>query len=146
MLRPERWQIGLAGLLLLAMAGAMFLLHPESTQQDALREDWKQLQASRAGLWQSVRARQTAISLLEEKIWAAIKPFSPVDFQRPGAELVRWTPAGRGGEMVLETVWEQVPSVFTLLAERGMRVSAFSIRAGATQHTLTLQLESQNEN
>ena len=141
MLRPERWHVGLAGLLLMAVGGVAFLLQSSSTPQNAA---WEQQQRLRIARWQSVMPLQAALNVAAGTTLAATKPFSPVDFQRPGAELMSWTPAVRGGELVLETEWEQVPSVFMLLAERGMRVSAFSLQAGETRHVLTLQLESIN--
>ncbi|MDF3826591.1 MULTISPECIES: HofO family protein [unclassified Pseudocitrobacter] len=141
MLRPERWHAGLAGVLLMAAGGVAFLLQSEAASPNAA---WKQQQILRIARWQSVMPLQAALNVAADATLAATKPFSPVDFQRPGAELMSWTPAVRGGELVLETEWEQVPSVFMLLAERGMRVSAFSLQAGETRHVLTLQLESIN--
>lgn len=138
MRRPERWHAGLAGLLLMAAGGVAFLLQPEAASPNA---EWKQQQIQRIARWQSVMPLQAALNVAADASLAATKPFSPVDFQRPGAELMSWTPAGYGGELVLETVWEQVPSVFALLAEQGIRVSAFSLQAGETRHVLTLQLE-----
>lgn len=141
MLHPERWHIGLAGLLLMAAGGAAFLLQTESPPHNAA---WKQQQLLRIARWQSVMPLQAALNVAADVSLATSKPFSPVDFQRSGAELMSWTPDGRGGELVLETVWEQVPSVFMLLAERRMRVAAFSLQAGETRHVLTLQLEGSN--
>lgn len=141
MLHPERWHIGLAGLVLMAAGGVAFLLQSASPPHNAA---WKQQQLLRIARWQSVMPLQAALNVAADVSLATSKPFSPVDFQRPGAELMSWTPDGRGGELVLETVWEQVPSVFMLLAERGMRVAAFSLQAGKTRHVLTLQLEGSN--
>lgn len=141
MQRPERWHAGLAGLLLMAAGGMAFLLQPEAASQSVA---WKQQQVVRIARWQSVMPLRVALNVAADATLATTKPFSPVDFQRPGAELMSWTPAGRGGELVLESIWEQVPSVFTLLAERGMRVVAFSLQAGETRHVLTLQLEGIN--
>ncbi len=141
MQRPERWHAGLAGLLLMAAGGVAFLLQPEPASQSVA---WKQQQVVRIARWQSVMPLRAALNVAADATLATTKPFSPVDFQRPGAELMSWTPAGRGGELVLESIWEQVPSVFTLLAERGMRVVAFSLQAGETRHVLTLQLEGIN--
>lgn len=138
MLRPERWHIGLAGLLLMAVGGGVFLLLSESAPQNAA---WKQQQILRIARWQSVMPLQAALNAAGETNLAESQPFSPVDFQGPGGELMSWMPVGRGGELVLETEWDKVPSVFALLAERGMRVSAFSLQAGKMRHMLTLQLE-----
>ncbi len=50
-------------------------------------------------------------------------PFSPLDFQLSGAQLVSWHPSAQGGELALKTLWEAVPSAFTRLAERNVSVS-----------------------
>lgn len=141
MRRPERWQTLLTGLLILTLGGALGLLRSQLAQQDALRTAWRQQQALRAARWQSVVPLQAALSSLKISAAAARRPFSPVDFQRQDAELVSWKPDERGGELVLETAWGSIPSVFTLLAERGMQVTAFAIKAGARRHLLTLHLE-----
>lgn len=137
MLRPERWLIGVAGLLLLGVSGVAYLLRPASIPQNV----WTQQQILRIARWRSVMPLQAALNGGGDTGLAASKPFSPIAFQRPGAELMSWSPTGHGGELVLETVWQQVPSVFALLAERGMRVVAFSLKAGEPRHVLTLQLE-----
>lgn len=54
-------------------------------------------------------------------------PFSPLDFQLSGAQLVSWHPSAQGGELALKTLWEAVPSAFTRLAERNVSVSRFSL-------------------
>lgn len=72
-------------------------------------------------------------------------PFSPVSFQRAGARLKGWLPSGKGGEMVLETAWQQVPSTFVMLAERDMRVVNFTLTAENGVLRLTLQLVSDDE-
>lgn len=141
MRRPERWQIALAGLLIMTLGGALCLLQSQSARQDALRMAWRQQEALRAARWQRVVPLRAALSALKVGAVAARRPFSPVDFQRQDAELVSWKPDERGGELVLETAWESIPSVFILLAERGIQVTAFAIKAGARRHLLTLHLE-----
>ena len=72
-------------------------------------------------------------------------PFSPVSFQRAGVRLKGWLPSGKGGEMVLETGWQQVLSTFAMLAERDMRVVNFALAAENGVLRLTLQLVSADE-
>ena len=72
-------------------------------------------------------------------------PFSPVDFQRDGVRLVSWIPSAAGGDMSLETPWLRVPPTFTMLAERGMQVSAFSLNAEKGVLRFTLQLVRDDE-
>lgn len=72
-------------------------------------------------------------------------PFSPLDFQLPGAQLVYWHPSARGGELALKTLWEAVPSAFTRLAERNVSVSRFSLSVEGDELLFTLQLETPHE-
>ena len=72
-------------------------------------------------------------------------PFSPLDFQLPGAQLVYWHPSAQGGELALKTLWEAVPSAFTRLAERNVSVSRFSFSVEGDELLFTLQLETPHE-
>lgn len=72
-------------------------------------------------------------------------PFSPLDFQLPGAQLVFWHPSAQGGELALKTLWEAVPSAFTRLAERNVSVSRFSLSVEGDDLLFTLQLETPHE-
>ncbi|WP_054177868.1 hypothetical protein [Trabulsiella odontotermitis] len=90
--------------------------------------------------WQTLRALQMQAAQYQQTLPDAV-PFSPLDFQREGTHLARWQPAETGGEMVLETQWQQIPSVFLRLAERNMQAAAFSIRPADGRLRLTLQLE-----
>lgn len=106
-------------------------------------------QTSRAA-WQSQREKNTAgerrlLGLRAELVEfgmdsIATQPFSPVDFQRQGVRLVSWLPTATGGEMVLETPWQQVAPTFTRLAECDMQVAAFSLAAESGVLRLNLQL------
>lgn len=71
--------------------------------------------------------------------------FSPVSFQRAGVRLKGWLPSGKGGELVLETAWQQVPSTFEMLAERDMQVVSFALVAENGVLRLTLQVVSDDE-
>lgn len=90
--------------------------------------------------WQTLRALQIQAEQYQQTLPDTV-PFSPLDFQRDGTHLSRWQPAETGGEMVLETQWQQIPSVFLRLAERNMQAAAFSIRPVDGRLRLTLQLE-----
>lgn len=72
-------------------------------------------------------------------------PFSPVSFQRAGTRLLSWLPSAKGGEMVLEIAWQQVPSTFEMLAERDMQVVGFALVAENNVLRLTLQLVADDE-
>lgn len=70
------------------------------------------------------------------------KAFSPLDFHTSDAQLIRWRPADRGGEMVLEAQWVSIPRMFSWLAERQMLAPAFSITVQEHALHFVLQVES----
>lgn len=70
-----------------------------------------------------------------------IKPFSALDFEFEGSAVVSWQPAKTGGELVLCLQWESLLSLFSLLAERNMALSRFSILPTPKGLQMTLQLE-----
>ncbi|WP_049857832.1 hypothetical protein [Trabulsiella odontotermitis] len=90
--------------------------------------------------WQTLRTLQRQTEQIQETLTATV-PFSPLDFQLDGTQLLSWQPAGAGGEMVLETQWAQLPAIFPRLADRNMQAAAFSIRPANGRLRLTLQLE-----
>ncbi|KFC04729.1 PilO family type IV pilus biogenesis protein [Trabulsiella guamensis ATCC 49490] len=90
--------------------------------------------------WQTLRALQMQVGQHQKTPSAAVS-FSPLDFQRDGTRLLRWQPTETGGEMVLDTQWVDVPSLFPRLAERNMQVVAFSLHPVNGRLQLTLQLE-----
>lgn len=69
------------------------------------------------------------------------KPFSALDYDRPGRRLASWQPAGKGGQLILDTDWPAIPSLFSQLAEQGLAVREFSIQPAQQHLTLTLQIE-----
>ena len=71
----------------------------------------------------------------------AVEPFSPLNVQAAGAQLVSWQPDARGGELKLECGWESVPGLFPLLARSDAAVTAFSIAPQAGKLGISLQLE-----
>ena len=82
---------------------------------------------------------------LRQFCWAVWLPFSPLDFQLSGAQLVYWHPSAQGGELALKTLWEAVPSAFTRLAERNVSVSRFLLSVEGDDLLFTLQLETPHE-
>jgi hypothetical protein len=145
MLRPERWQMSMASVLILVLIAGAYWLRPEYIRRETARESLRQQWAEHQALWQRVVAQQQVIATAQPNAPGAVVPFSPVDFQRNDAQLVNWIPTGEGGEMVLEIGWEQIPNTFSLLAERGVQVMAFSIKPGAERLLLTLQLEGRHD-
>ena len=103
------------------------------TQHTRMMADWQQLMP--------LRDSQDASLLASVKS----KPFSPVVFQRANARLVSWLPSGAGGEMTLETSWQQVSSTFSMLAERDMRIVNFAFTPENGVLRLTLQLVHDDE-
>lgn len=96
-------------------------------------------------VWRRLLPLQRAERVLAAEPLSTSLIFSPADFQLPDVRLVRWLPKGNGGEMVLDTPWEQVPAVFTHLAECSMSVAAFTVRVEHNTLQLALQLERVDE-
>ncbi|EPY2149580.1 DNA utilization protein HofO, partial [Escherichia coli] len=99
------------------------------------------LRASHHQQWATLYRLVDTTPFSEEKTL----PFSPLDFQLPGAQLVSWHPSAQGGELALKTLWEAVPSAFTRLAERNVSVSRFSLSVEGDDLLFTLQLETPHE-
>ena len=99
------------------------------------------LRASHHQQWAALYRLVDTTPFSEEKTL----PFSPLDFQLSGAQLVSWHPSAQGGELALKTLWEAVPSAFTRLAERNVSVSRFSLSVEGDDLLFTLQLETPHE-
>lgn len=106
-------------------------------------------------IWQQQRLAQQAALQVSWRDILALKPpemplaasnapqaFSPLDVHSREARLVRWHPAQRGGEMVLEAQWASIPQTFSWLAGRQMLTPAFSITVEENALRFALQLES----
>lgn len=118
---PRTRQFGWAvWLLVLFTIIVLSLAHQE--EGDALIR----LRASNHQQWAALHRLVDTTPIREEKTL----PFSPLDFQLPGAQLVYWHPSAQGGELALKTLWEAVPSAFTRLAERNVSVSRFFVKRG----------------
>ena len=98
-------------------------------QQAALQESWRELLALKPP---EIPHSQAEIP----------KAFSPLDFHTHDAQLIRWRPVERGGEMVLEAQWVSIPRMFSWLAERQMLAPAFSITVQEHALHFVLQVES----
>ncbi|RZM91261.1 MULTISPECIES: DNA utilization protein HofO [unclassified Escherichia] len=133
---PRIRQFGWAvWLLMLCTIIVLSLTHQK--ESDALTR----LRASNHQQWAALHRLVDAPTISEEKTL----PFSPLDFQLPGAQLVYWHPSALGGELALKTLWEAVPSAFTRLAERNVSVSRFSLSVEGDELLFTLQLETPHE-
>ncbi len=99
-------------------------------QQTAQREQWRKLRA--------LSIPPDALSVM------TLPAFSPLDFQGPERQLIRWQPVAGGGELVLETGWRGVIETFPLLTERGMQVPSFSLQAIEGSIHFTLRVEQDN--
>lgn len=109
----------LLGILVADVSYAHFLSSTHHEERDALIR----LRASHHQQWAALYRLVDTTPFSEEKTL----PFSPLDFQLSGAQLVSWHPSAQGGELALKTLWEAVPSAFTRLAERNVSVSRFSL-------------------
>lgn len=122
---------------LLVLVTLIFLSSTHQEERDALIR----LRASHHQQWAALYRLVDATPFSEEKTL----PFSPLDFQLSGAQLVYWHPSAQGGELALKTLWEAVPSAFTRLAERNVSVSRFSLSVEGDDLLFTLQLETPHE-
>lgn len=98
-------------------------------------------QQSRSRLWANIMPLRQA----GEPAATAPLPgraFSALAFQTGSARLLSWHPTEHGGEMVLQTGWQDVPETFARLAEQDMQVTAFSLALKEEVLHLHLVLES----
>ncbi|EFM2062370.1 DNA utilization protein HofO [Escherichia coli] len=133
---PRIRQFGWAVWLLMLFT-IIILSLPHQEESDALIR----LRANNHQQWAALYRLVDAPPIREEQTL----PFSPLDFQLPGAQLVYWHPSAQGGELALKTLWEAVPSAFTRLAERNVSVSRFSLSVQGDELLFTLQLEGVND-
>ncbi|EQV95165.1 pilus assembly protein HofO [Escherichia coli KOEGE 71 (186a)] len=122
---------------LLMLSTLIFLSSTHQEESDALIR----LRASNHQQWTALYRLVDTTPIIEEKTL----PFSPLDFQLPGAQLLYWHPSAQGGELALKTFWEAVPSAFTRLAERNVSVSRFLLSVEGDDLLFTLQLEMPHE-
>lgn len=106
---------------------------------------WHAAQAINAKSWRRIMPIMAADRNAKAVGTSPFIAFSPVDFQREGARLMSWVPSDTGGEMSLEIPWQQVPATFSMLAERGMQVIAFTLRAENGVLRFILQLVHNDE-
>jgi len=110
-----------------------------------------------ATLWQGrMQAQPVATQQANARLWSAVRklsppdeaqtavatrPFSPLEFDTDALRMVRWQPGGRGGELVMEATWAQIPSLFVTLARRDVAVDRFSIQPEQNRLQIVMQLE-----
>lgn len=149
-LSPERW-LSLSSrsrwatwlMITLSCAALAWLLavRPCMTEQAQRLAELQAQQLSRSRLWASIMPLRRA----EEQAAAVAQPtraFSALAFQTSSARLLSWQPNERGGEMVLQTGWQEVPETFARLAEQRMQATAFSLALKEGVLHLRLELES----
>ncbi|WP_336856415.1 hypothetical protein [Pseudescherichia vulneris] len=149
-LNPERWLSLSArsrGAIWLTMALGCTALAWLLAVRPCMREQTQRLteiraqQQSRSQLWASAMPLRQA----EEQETTAILPeraFSALAFQIGSARLLSWHPNAHGGELVLQTGWQDVPETFARLAEQRMQATAFSLALKGGVLHLRLELES----
>lgn len=152
-LSPEGWLVlsarsRVAAWLSVTMCCALlawFLaVRPYTGEQTQRLAELHAQQQSRSQLWASIMplrqaGEQTATASLSGRA------FSALAFQTGSARLLSWHPNEHGGEMVLQSGWQDVPETFARLAEQGMQVTAFSLALKEEVLHLRLELESGND-
>ena len=109
--------------------------------QGRVQEQPLTTQQANARLWIAVRK----LSPPDEAPPAvAARPFSPLEFDTDALRMVRWQPAGAGGELVIKATWAQIPSLFATLARRDVAVDRFSIQPEQNRLQIVMQLERQD--
>ncbi len=109
--------------------------------QGRIQEQPVATQQANARLWIAVRKLSPPD---EARSAVAIRPFSPLEFDTDVLRMVRWQPRGRGGELVMEATWAQIPSLFVNLARRDVAVERFSIQPEQNRLQIVMQLEHQD--
>lgn len=134
-MRAVCWLVTMCiGLLLIGW----FAIRPLNHAQRLTLHQLSVLQPERQAQWRKLRA----LAPSEEQVaLSEAYRFSPLDFHGQARQLLRWQPMQGGGELVLESRWPQAVETFLLLAERGMRIPAFSLSVSENGLRFTLQLE-----
>lgn len=152
-LSPERWLslsthrrvvFWLSVTMSCAVLAWLLTVRPYISEQTQRLAELHAQQQSRSQMWTStLPLRQAwgaeATAPLPERV------FSALAFQTGGARLLSWHPTERGGEMVLQTGWQDVPETFARLAGQNMQVTAFSLALKEEVLHLRLELESGND-
>ncbi|MTH47725.1 HofO family protein [Intestinirhabdus alba] len=100
----------------------------------------RQQEANRT-LWPELRQLAALPERRADAPRAQALSFSPLAFQTPAVHLVRWQPAGAGGELSVRMRWSEMGPLFVRLAAQDMRVSRFTLEPDGDALCLTLQLE-----
>lgn len=126
------------GILLMGLTAWGVVLRPAERQCADLWQQLSQAARTNASLWPT--ACQVPFSP-QTRTALEIKPFSPLDFQGEGTRLLHWKPLQNGGELALEAEWQANPPLFSRLAQRDVRVAAFTLAPQSTALRLKLELE-----
>lgn len=149
-LSPERWLArsahsrGAAWLIVTmscAVLAWLLTVRPYTSEQTQRLAELHTQQQSRSQLWANIMPLRQAG---EQAATAPLpgRAFSALAFQTGSARLLSWHPNEHGGEIVLQTGWQDVPETFARLAEQGMQVTAFSLALKEEVLHLRLKLES----
>ncbi len=152
-LSPERWLAlsvrsrGAAWLsvtMCCAVLAWLLAVRPYTGERTQRLAELHAQQQSRSQLWANIMPLRRAG---EQAATAPLpgRAFSALAFQTGSARLLSWHPNEHGGEMVLQSGWQDVPETFARLAEQGMQVTAFSLALEEEVLHLRLELESGND-
>ncbi|ELE9706753.1 HofO [Enterobacter cloacae] len=113
-------------------------LRPLNSQLAALQMQMAEAVQRHAALW---RVASNGPRRTPESDVRPVVRFSPLDFQADGATLVHWKPLPGGGELALDADWPAILTVFTRLAQRDVRIAAFTLVPQGAALRLRVQLE-----
>ena len=126
------------GRFLAGLAAWGTLLRPLDRQCAERQRQMIQDARTNAALWPAVRKVPFRPDAVKAR---ALTPFSPLNFQGDETTLVHWKPLQNGGELMLEVEWQALPALFSRLAQRDVRVAAFTLAPQGTALRLQLELE-----
>lgn len=136
-----RLACGGLGIFLVVLAAWSILLRPVERQCAERQRQLIQNARTNASLW------PVAIQVPfrpETQVAVEMPPFSPLDFQGEGMALVHWKPLQKGGELALDAEWQTITHVFSRLAQRDVKVAAFTVSPQGAALRLLLTLEPDN--
>jgi pilus assembly protein HofO len=146
---PEFWYaltpriraaLGMGGVMLMLVFGWWWGIHPVAAEIRLLEDKRNVQHQTRQARWKTLLPLVPPRPL-ETGRYGKSKAFSPLAFQSTGRELVRWQGLNNGGELILASQWDQVPSTFAQLAEHNMQVAAFTLVMKESSLHFSLQLE-----
>ncbi|MDA8512454.1 HofO family protein [Citrobacter sp. Igbk 14] len=133
------------GWMLVLITAALLCLYPAEQQRKAQQAALDHQRVAIQDQWRNLYLLASSVGKPFSPTEARPVPFSPLLYQTSLTRLIHWQPSARGGELALKTAWDAVPQVFAQLAEQGMSMSQFSLRAEDADVLLTIQLERRND-